>query len=130
MKHNDRILNLGQKMGELLNEYYNRIVEYTKWWEVRNTSLIMIPPSPMQMRLEILEYVRRLVQDERDVIDEAYEILAKHPTNVHKLSSGDKNYDPDVRYAYLVLQDRMKSWEYHITLLCEIPKFQSRKKDE
>ena len=113
--NSNRILNLGDKMGDLLTELAVRAENYCKWWENRKTSTEMIPPSPIQMRGEILEHVRKLVQGERDAIEEACTILSKHPTNATEppLSSGMPGYDADARYAWLVLQDRMKHWDYY-----------------
>lgn len=41
-------------------------------------------------------------------IREAHEILGKHPTNVHKLKYGEEGYCREARYAWLVLEDKLK----------------------
>ncbi len=93
-------------VSTLFDEYRERAENYLKLWP------LMEPPSPLQKRQEILDYFRNLILADRDAIEEAYSILAKHPTNIAKppLSSGMPGYDADARYAYLILKDRKNSW--------------------
>ena len=111
-----KIMDLGNRMGDLLTEIVESAVKYNDWWVknmVEKTEMSMMPSrTPMFLRGEILEHIRNLIQEDRDAIQEAFDILKEHPTNKDKLSSGDAGYDHRARYAYLVLKDRMMNWKY------------------
>jgi len=60
---------------------------------------------------EHVEALQRELEAEKAVVDEAFSLLAEHVTNASDppLHSGEPGYDPQARYAYLVLKDRRLS---------------------
>ena len=81
----EKIINLGNKMGDLLDEITRVAVEYEKWWRenmVEKTRLSIMPNrTPVNIRYDILQYVRNLIQKDRDAMQEAFDLLKDHPTN-------------------------------------------------
>jgi len=67
--------------------------------------------NDVRTRKQDLEDMRAELEAERAAVDEAFGLLAEHVTNASDpaLHSGQRGYDPQARYAYLVLRDRRLS---------------------